>query len=96
MTKGVIANKHYYYPSRREEYGKEIWMVSERMQARGFRMNKSQMVLRELSGDPVRAIAFLKKVNWLIAFHQYNRFLIIASYLLGITTALFVYVWFIK
>lgn len=59
-------------------------------------MNRSQQTLRELSDDPNKAIRFMKNLNWLIAVANHNVFLIIVSYMMGICTALGVYVWLIK
>ena len=51
-------------------------------------MNQSQLVLKELSNDPERAIAFLKNLNTLIALRKREWSRIIIAYLLGIVTTL--------
>lgn len=59
-------------------------------------MNQSQRILREVSNDPTKSIAFLKKLNWLIAVTSHNIFLIVVGYMLGISTGLAIYIWLIK
>lgn len=51
-------------------------------------MNQSQLVLRELSENPERAVAFLNKLRKLISIQKRNWSRVIIAYLLGIVTAL--------
>jgi len=51
-------------------------------------VNQSQLILRELSESPERAIAFLNKLRTLISIQKRNWSRVIIAYLLGIVTAL--------
>ena len=58
-------------------------------------MNQSQLVLKELSDNPERAIVFLKNINTLIGLRKREWSRITISYLLGFFSGLFM-VWLIK
>jgi len=55
-------------------------------------MNQSQLVLRELSSDPDRSIAFLKNVTTIISMHKVNWSRVVMAYLAGVLTPLIIFV----